>query len=74
MNLLPQGNEYIFHSSGISIVFKFIKTIHFKININSPDFTASPICSSDVVTDFPFSRETLADDAGKQSVQHANTT
>ena len=35
---------------------------------NSPDFTASPICSSDIVTDFPFSRKILAD-PGKQLQQ-----
>ena len=37
------------------ILIKF-KQIHFPI----PACTRSPFCSSDIVTDFPFSRETLA--------------
>ena len=41
----------------------------FWIIVNLPDFTASPICNLDIVTDFPFFRETLAD-AGKQLPQN----
>ena len=33
-----------------------------------PVCTLSPICSSDILTDFPFSRETLATD-GKQALR-----
>ena len=52
-----------------NVLLSILLTSHFfQMNVNLPDFTWSPICISDIVTDFLFFRETLAE-AGKQSQQ-----
>ena len=71
---LQEKNKFDFPFTSITICrvngglsIGLLKPIHVKpyvVIVNLPDFTASPICNLDIITDFPFSRETLAD-AGK---------